>query len=223
MKKIGTVTIGQAPRIDVIPDIAPILGNDVEIVESGALDGLSLDEIRQFAPQKGDYVLVTRLADGTSVQVAEQYITPRIIEKINAHFNNGIPLVLLLCTGEFPEFGGGGLLVRPQQILFSAASAIGSGLKLGVLIPAPDQVEHTAARWSKLGGEVKVIPASPYVDGMESAKRAAAELRDWGAELSILDCIGYTRAMQEVVREISGKPVILGRGIAAHIVKELVG
>ena len=55
MKKIGTVTIGQAPRIDVIPGIVPILGSDVEIVESGALDGLSLSEIRQFSPQQGDY------------------------------------------------------------------------------------------------------------------------------------------------------------------------
>ncbi|NCB17973.1 MAG: hypothetical protein EOM65_17595 [Synergistales bacterium] len=51
-KIIGTVTIGQSPRTDVIPDIASILGPDVEIREAGALDGLSRDEIAAFCPGK---------------------------------------------------------------------------------------------------------------------------------------------------------------------------
>jgi protein AroM len=223
MKKIGTVTIGQAPRVDVIPDIRPILGDDVEIVEAGALDGLSPDEIAEFAPKKGDYVLVTRLADGTSVQVAEQFITPRIIEKINRHFKNGIPLVFLLCTGEFPDFDEGGLLIRPQRVLFNAVESVGRGLKLGILTPSLEQTRQASERWGKLSGTVNVIPASPYIDGFESVKRAASELRDWGVQLSILDCIGYTTAMQEAVREITGKPAMLGRSIAARTVKELIG
>jgi protein AroM len=107
--------------------------------------------------------------------------------------------------------------------LFNAVEAVGKGLKLGVLTPSPDQVEQSSKRWGELSDQVKVLPSSPYSDGCESAKRAAAELRDWGAQLSILDCIGYTTAMQDAVREITGKPVILGRGIAARTVKELIG
>jgi protein AroM len=61
------------------------------------------------------------------------------------------------------------------------------------------------------------------VDGLESAKRSARELGEWGADISILDCIGYTLEMQEAVRTITGKPAILGRGIAARTVKELIG
>jgi protein AroM len=80
----------------------------VEIREAGALDGLSKEEIAKLAPAEGDYVLVTRLADGSSVQVAE-------------HFRNGIPLVFLLCTGEFPGFETGGLLIRPQKVWYQAA------------------------------------------------------------------------------------------------------
>ncbi|MDR1835303.1 MAG: AroM family protein [Fusobacteriaceae bacterium] len=222
-KKIGTVTIGQAPRTDVMADIIPILGNDVEIVEAGALDGLSKEEIAAFAPVKGDYVLVTRLTDGSSVQVAEKYITPRIIEKIQKHFENDIPLVLLLCTGEFPEFSEKGLLIRPQRILFHAVDALARGKKLGVLTPSPDQVAQSAKRWGELSKEVKVLASSPYVDGMKNAEAAAKELAAWGADLVILDCIGYTSAMQQTVRDIVGSPAILGRGIAARTVKELLG
>lgn len=41
MKKIGAITVGQSPRVDLIPEIQPILGDSVEIIQAGALDGLS--------------------------------------------------------------------------------------------------------------------------------------------------------------------------------------
>lgn len=223
MQRIGTVTIGQAPRVDVVPEVADILGPGVEIVEAGALDGLTKDEIAAFAPVAGDYVLVTRLADGTSVQVAEKYITPRIIEKIQTHFRNGIPLVLLLCTGEFPSFAEGGILVRPEKILYNTVAAVAKGMRIGVLTPSADQIPQSAARWSKLSDAVKTVAASPYVNGPETVKAGAEELREWGAQIVLLDCIGYTRAMRETVRAVTGMPVILGRGIAARVVAELVG
>jgi protein AroM len=223
MKKIGTVTIGQTPRTDVTADLAPILGDDVEIVEAGALDGLSPEEIARFAPAAGDYILVTRLRDGSSVTVAEKYITPRIIEKIQSHFDQGISLVLLLCTGDFPGFEAGGLLIRPQRILFHTVRAVAGNQKLGILLPSPDQIPQGTERWGALGNPLKLLGASPYVDGPAAVRKAAGELRDWGVQLTVLDCIGYTKAMQEAVREITGKPVILGRGIAARVVKELIG
>ena len=220
---IGTVTIGQAPRTDVTPEIAPILGPNIRIEEAGALDGLSKEEIAALAPEQGDYVLVTRLADGSSVQVAERHITPRLIEKIQGHFAKGIPLVLLLCTGEFPGFGTDGLLVRPQRILYNTVAALGENLRLGVLMPSADQHTQSQARWKQLSDTVASVAASPYVDAMAAVECAAHELKDWGAQLTVMDCIGYTVPMQQLVREITGKPVILARGIAARTVKELLG
>lgn len=222
LKKIGTVTIGQAPRTDVTPDLKAILDKDVEIIESGALDGLSKAEIAEFAPQTGDYVLVTRLVDGTSVQVAERFITPRIADKIKEHFSNGIQVVLLLCTGEFPDLGVDGLLISPQKILYGVAEAVGRGRRIGVLTPSKEQIEQAERRWSAIGSEVKVIAASPYVNGLSSVEEAAAELTKWGTELTVLDCIGYTKTMQEIVSRITNKPTILGRGIAARAAAELL-
>ena len=66
MKKIGAITVGQSPRVDLIPEIQPILGDSVEIIQAGALDGLSKEEIAKFVPRPGENVLVSRLTDGTS-------------------------------------------------------------------------------------------------------------------------------------------------------------
>ena len=48
-------------------DILPIIGDDIEILQKGALDNLSEEELEEIAPQSGDTVLVSSLRDGRSV------------------------------------------------------------------------------------------------------------------------------------------------------------
>lgn len=43
-----------------------------------------------------------------------------------------------------------------------------------------------------------------------------------GAELVVLDCIGYTQQMKGTVQRLSGKPVALSRTMAARVVTELL-
>lgn len=76
--KIGAITIGQAPREDVTCDVLPFLGEGVILLQAGGLDGLSKEEIAQFQPEQGDYVLISKLQDGTSVVFAEKYILPKL-------------------------------------------------------------------------------------------------------------------------------------------------
>lgn len=72
--KIGAVTIGQSPRTDVMADMKAILGEEVEVLEAGALDGISMEEIKQMEPAKGDYVLVSRLQNGEFAKFGESFI-----------------------------------------------------------------------------------------------------------------------------------------------------
>ncbi len=48
--RIGMVTVGQAPRADIVPDMAALLP-DVDILEAGALDGLDRAAIARLAPE----------------------------------------------------------------------------------------------------------------------------------------------------------------------------
>lgn len=48
--KIGAITIGQAPRTDVTADILRIFDDSLELVQAGGLDGLTKEEIAEFAP-----------------------------------------------------------------------------------------------------------------------------------------------------------------------------
>ena len=52
-KQIGIVTIGQSPRSDVVPEMQVHLGAHVEVLDHGALDGLTLAEVENYTPELG--------------------------------------------------------------------------------------------------------------------------------------------------------------------------
>lgn len=231
---LGTVTIGQSPRPDLIPELRQAIGlkpdggidDPVRILEAGALDGLTLDDVRRMEPKAGDYVLVTRMADGTAVKIAERRILPRMQAQINKLAANGADVIALVCTGEFPRFSCDRLLVEPQRILHHAVSALARGRRLGVLLPDEAQIPQGTARWSSVWEpdcerHLRIEAALPYGDP-SSIKAAAERLRDWGAHLLVMDCIGYTLAMKNVVREVTGAPVILARSILGRTLAELL-
>ncbi|NPV69544.1 MAG: AroM family protein [Firmicutes bacterium] len=218
---LGTLTIGQSPRVDLIPEMKDILGGNVEVLEAGALDGLTLEEVQGLYPGPDDYVLVTRMADGTSVKIAERHILPRMQERIDGLVARGAEIIALVCTGEFPPFHCDRLIVRPQRVLHNTTAAVAGGLNLGVLLPDADQIPQGTRRWTGAASAVRIEPASPY-GPVEAIGRAAANLREWGAQLVVMDCIGYTLAMKDTVREITGVPVVLARSIVARVVAELL-
>ena len=86
--KIGAVTIGQSPRVDVTKDIMGIFGSSVELIQAGGLDGLTKEEIKAFAPEKDDYVLVSRLTDGSSVTFADFYRSTIITDRIPSGYED---------------------------------------------------------------------------------------------------------------------------------------
>lgn len=224
---LGTVTIGQSPRVDLIPELEDVLGRSlgdrfhVRIIEAGALDGLSLEEVRSLEPGPGDIVLVTRMADGTAVRVAKRHLIPLIQRAIDGLIARGAQAVALVCTGEFPPFSCSKLLIEPSHVLFNVAKAVASGLKLGVMMPDKDQLPWGEERWSRVSEDLCIEAASPYGD--YAAIHAAAErLKAWGAEAVVLDCIGYTAGMKKAVREITGAPVILARSILARVLAEVL-
>jgi protein AroM len=222
-RRIGAITIGQSPREDVVPEMREILGPGVEVVEGGALDGLSGEEVAQLAPRDGDYVLVTRLRDGTSVQVAEQRILPRMQDQIERLVAEGVEAIALLCTGEFPPFRSSRLLVEPQVVLQHFVAAVAHGKRVGAVVPAPDQIDQGMLRWKSAGGDgdVCVVAGSPYED-IAGLERAVEELKDWGAELVVLDCIGFTGAMKARAATIAGVPIVLPRTVLARTLAELL-
>lgn len=221
--KIGVVTIGQSPRDDMIPDIETVLSGNISIIQSGALDDFTYEEvISRFSPQKGDDILITRMRDGRQVKIAEQPILPLLQSCIHKLEEQGAEAVLMVCSGKFPAFRHNTLLLKPQELLHAVTSKIADGSTVGLIIPDKDQIDQITHWWNNNGVNVDVEVASPYqvFKGIEDAAR---RLRTKQVSVIFMDCMGYTIQMKQKVREITGKPVLLPRTLAAAVINELFG
>jgi len=221
MKKLGLITIGQSPRTDVLPDIEPIFGREIELHHAGALDGLTKEEIASLAPEDGDYVLISRLRDGSHAVFAERCILPRLQSCIDKLESEDVSMILFLCTGAFPVFQSRVPLYFPCQILNGTVPALASRSRIAVVTPKAEQLEQTAEKWRESVAYTKVVAASPYGDAAE-LDAAAEQVSKLDVDLAVLDCIGYTLEMKRRFRKMSGKPVVLSRTIAARAVMELL-
>jgi protein AroM len=223
MKKIGTITIGQSPRADIIPELQALLESDSLIIEKGALDGLTKEQIAQLSSGSiFDEVLVTRLADGTAVTISDKAVIPRIQQCIQELEQEEVSAVLLLSTGTFPTFTAQVPLLVPETLLnsFVRGVAYNSIFKLGVLTPSSAQIPQQYRRWHHKASDVIVQAASPY-SKLEQVVEAGIALARQGVDAVILDSIGYTSEMKQRIRAAVACPVILSRSVLARFAAEL--
>lgn len=230
-RRIGAVTIGQSPRTDVVPELLPLLGPGIEVVEVGALDALSPAAIAALAPAPGDEVLVSRLRNGQQVRLRKEGV-PELLQAGVDSLAGRVEAVLLLCTGSLPPLRSPCPILYPEHLLFQVVRGIlGAGQagrtpdRVGILTPDPAQTEEQRTRWTAVLGAVPAVAAcSPYVpEGLESRlERAATELLTAGARMIVLDCLGYSRYMKHMVHRAAGIPVILARTVLARVAAEVL-
>ena len=214
-KVLAAITIGQAPRVDIMGDIAPMLPAHVEVREYGALDDYTLEQIEAAVTvEPGDEMLVSRMRDGRQAHFTQRFVNPLVQAKIDQ-------AVALFCTGVFPEFHHEKLFLEPQPLLHAVARNLAGGKRIGILVPMPDQVEQAYEFWGRSGVDVFVASASPYLD-FEAVKEAGRQFADKDLAVMCTDCMGYSAAMKEALEETSGLPVLLPRTLAARILTELL-
>jgi len=220
--KIGAITIGQAPRVDVTADIMDIFGGTVELLQGGGLDGLTKEDIAQYAPEEGDYVLVSRLNDGTSVTFAEKHILANLQKRIDELEEAGVKLIMFFCTGDFPETlqSRNVPLVYPCHLLHRIVPLLTKKSSIITVTPSPLQVSQSEEKWKGYVDKVTAVPASPYGD-WETLEKAALAIKEMDGDLVVLDCIGFTQEMKDMFVRKTGKLVVLPRTLLARVISEV--
>jgi protein AroM len=220
--KVGTVTIGQSPRSDVVPEIRRILGPDIEIVEKGALDGMDLKGVKALHPGPDDAFMVTRLRDGTEMKITKESAVEGVRRCVSGFQAEPVDVILLLCTGEFPELASEKLLLRPDRIMRNVVKGLLDTGKLGVVVPFPGQIRNMKAKWENTGFDLTVEGVSPYTATDEEIRETARKMKAAEIDLTILDCIGFGREVGSIFREITRRPVLVPVMMMASIVRGIL-
>ncbi|TYC61901.1 AroM family protein [Rhodobacterales bacterium] len=221
--KIAFVTIGQTPRIDLVPEMMDdiTLGlpdGKIAFEEFGVLDGMSPEELDGMRAVEGEHSFATRLATGEEMVSSK----PRTEEKLNDLLKSidqqGFNLIVLLCTGTRIDPLEKTLVVEAQRIVDSTVEALAaSASRLGVILPLERQVNDFHER-HVFAGNPSLVAASPYSG--EDMARSAAKLKD--CDLVVMHCMGYSAEMLETVRAEVSAPVLLSRRLVAGVVRQMI-
>ncbi len=215
-KRTAFVTIGQAPRGDVTPDILAEVRSPLTVDEFGALDGMDADAVNAMAPDADDERLVTRLKDGTEVIIGKRKTQARLQQVFDRLDGEGYDLIVLLCTGHFEPFSVKTPFLEPQLVVDNFVKGLSYGAKtLGVLVPNEKQTEE----FHGIDGlDAKLSFATPY--GTPRFTQAARELAD--TDVIVMHCMGYSETMRREVAAVAKRPVLLSRRMVAHAIDLLI-
>lgn len=213
---VGVLTIGQAPRTDVTPSIQKILGPEIEIIERGALDRLDADSFHTVAPDASDTTYISRVRDGSSVKIGKSKLLPLLQEERDM-LEKQTEVIIMLCTGSFPTLQGANPIIYPDVELNQTVQKVMSSGTLGLIVPLEEQKDSLIEKWDHPEIKKLVEAASPYE--RSDIEGAAKALKNRGADLIVLDCMGYNEKHEERAVNASGLRVFLPRKVAAYAAK----
>ena len=224
MARIGVFTIGQSPRVDIVPEMAGIWGEGYEVLERGALDSVNPSDVGGLAPDPGEDLFVSRLRTGHPVTLGQRKLAPLLQACVDELEAGGADVLVPLCAGTLPDLRHRRMLIDAGHMVKAFVRGLLPRGRLGILTADPRQEVQQAEEWAGVGPDCTVVGASPYGSGDEV--RAGAQ-RLWSrmegrCDLILLECFGHTAAMRAEVKRLTGVPVVTARSVVARAVAELL-
>jgi protein AroM len=221
MARLGIAVIGQAPRADIAALFAAALPAGSDVVLRGCLDGLSDAEVDALMPRDGADTLYTRLRAERDVKISKAAVIERAPATLARLRAAGADALVFACTGAFPPMPGDAGVVFPSRILAGLAAGLLPQGRLGLLVPAPEQIEKLSQKWRREGVEVVAEALMPSA-GEADAEAAAARLADRRPDLVAMDCMSYTPATKAAVKRAVRVPTLLAVTATAAVLQELL-
>ena len=203
-KRIGVLVIGQSPRPDLvglIKEMAP----DYELVQRGALDGVSEEELPD--QDLAAYPLVTRMRGDKLARVNEAYLAPLLQQALERLETTDITASILLCAGTFADLKGDRPLFKPFELGCTILKVL-SIKRIGVITPVAGQEIPIQARWSAMGWEPTVWVADISHQDERFYTLLDEKVLTHNLECIILDYVGHPARDVEMVQQFARVPVI---------------
>lgn len=219
MGKLGLIALGQTPR----PDFMKMFHNVVlntEIVVTGALDGVSDDEIMKLSNASNTYLLYVVLSDGTIREIALDLLLPYLKSRVAELAAAGVEIAIVMCAGNFPDLGGSIPIIYPGRVISALVGAVSPSKKIGVIVPNKGQMQSAVDHWEEAGFNIKAVAISPQE--FMSLNVCPEEISDLSLDLIILDCMGFTAEMSSKMEILSKRPTICHQRLIPHIAEELL-
>ncbi len=218
-----TLTPGQSTNSDIVPLLLEHLPAD-RIVHSGLLDGLTLAQIEQlYGAVAAENVMAIRLNDGSQLLLSAACIERGLQQRIDRLEESGYEIILLLSSEKFSGLTTRhATLLEPDRIVPPLVEAIVEGHQVGIMLPQDGLKDRLAGKWKNLSHPPCFAFASPEHSDEDLLIDAALSLQEQGADVVVLDSIGYQQRHRDFLQKLLGIPVLLPNVLVARLAAELL-
>lgn len=203
-KRIGALTIGQSPRPDLVAPLKQLIP-DYEIIQAGALDGLTLDELPDIS--EAAYPLVTRMQNSKVVKVDEDFLSPKLQHAQNQLDSKDVVATLLLCAGTFADLHATHPIYKPFDIACGVLKTLNMK-SIGVIAPFPEQVVPIRQRWESMGWEPPVWAADLGNQDRAFHQELTNRINEFELDCIVLDYVGHPLEQVTQLKRSIIQPVI---------------
>ncbi len=201
---LAILTIGIVPLQEVLPLLTEYI-DEKNISHHSLLGNLSRERVMaEYAPQAGEETILTLLNDNQLAQVSRRKIERDLQSVVEVLDSQGYDVILLMSTAAIR-----GMTVRntiflePLRILPPLVSSIVEGHQVGVIVPVEELLEAQAQKWQILQKPPLFSLGDPVHDSEQKIIEAGKELLANGADVIMLDCLGFNQRHRDLLQNSS--------------------
>lgn len=220
---LAILTIGVVPVSEVLPLLTEHV-SEQQIAHLSLLGKMSREEVMEdYALDEGEDPLATLLSDGKLAHVSRQKIERALQGVIEVLDNQGYDVILLMSTAPITGLvARNAILLEPMRIIPPLVASIVDGHQVGVIVPIEELMDNQEAKWQVLEKVPLYALANPFWDSEAALIAAGRDLMERGADVLILDCLGFHQHHRDLLQKALDIPVLLSNVLMARLASELL-
>lgn len=220
---LAILTIGVVPVSEVLPLLTEHISAQ-QITHHSLLGTLSREEVMEdYAPESGEARIPVLLSDGELGYVSLSKITLALQNIIEVLDNQDYEVILLMSTAPISGLvGRNAILLEPMRIIPPLVGSIVDSHQVGVIVPIPELMDQQSQKWRGLVNSPLLAVANPFWDSETKLIAAGRDLLERGADVLMLDCLGFHQRHRDLLQKTLDVPVLLSNVLVARLASELL-
>lgn len=220
---LAILTIGVVPMSEVLPLLTEYI-DEQHITNHSLLGKMSREDVMaDYAVEPGDDPLLTLLNDNQIAHVSRQKVERDLQSVVEVLDNQGYDVIILMSTAAIKSMAArNSILLEPLRIIPPLVASIVDGHQVGVIVPVAELLAAQEKKWQVLQMPPVYSLANPVHGSEQQLIDAGQALLDQGADVIMLDCLGFHQRHRDILQQALDVPVLLSNVLIARLASELL-
>ncbi|HAD5166595.1 TPA_asm: AroM family protein [Salmonella enterica subsp. enterica serovar Typhi str. CT18] len=220
---LAILTIGVVPMSEVLPLLTEYI-DEQHITHHSLLGKMSREDVMaDYAVEPGDDLLLTLLNDNQIAHVSRQKVERDLQSVVEVLDNQGYDVIILMSTAAIKSTAArNSILLEPLRIILPLVASIVDGHQVGAIVPVAELLAAQEKKWQVLQMPPVYSLANPVHGSEQQLIDAGQALLDQGADVIMLDCLGFHQRHRDILQQALDVPVLLSNVLIARLASELL-